>query len=88
LWPTDLVPASSFEEHAILAPVSHPAKHPYDTRLRHNIHKPKQRTDGTVTYSVVRSSNLASTSHIVVVNNPLWRQAMYDEYCALIKNAT
>jgi hypothetical protein len=85
--PADLVPASSSEEHAILAPVSHPAEHPYNTKLRHNIRKPKQRTDGTVTYSVVRSSDLAPT-HIVALNDPLWRRTMDDEYCALIKNAT
>jgi hypothetical protein len=86
--PTNLVPASSSREHAILAPVSHPTKHTYDTRFRHNIHKPKQRTDGTVTYSVVRSSDSAPTSHIVALNDPLLIQAMDDEYRALIKNAT
>jgi histone deacetylase 1/2 len=85
---TDLVPASGSEEHAILEPVSHPAAHPYGTRLQHNICKPKQRTDGTVTYSAVWSSDSAPTSHIVALNNPLWRRAMDDEYRALIKNAT
>jgi hypothetical protein len=85
---TDLVPASGSEEHAILEPVSHPAAHPYGTRLQHNIRKPKQRIDGTVTYSAVRSSDSAPTSHIVALNNPLWRRAMDDEYRALIKNAT
>jgi hypothetical protein len=38
---TDLVPASSSEEHAILASLSHLVEHSYDTRLRHNIRKPK-----------------------------------------------
>ena len=33
-----------------------PATHPYGTRLKHNIKKSKVHTDGTVTYSVVRSS--------------------------------
>jgi histone deacetylase 1/2 len=85
---TDLVPASGSEEHAILELVSHPAAHPYGTRLQHNIRKPKQHTDGTVTYSAVWSSDSAPTSHIVALNNPLWRRAMDDEYRALIKNAT
>jgi hypothetical protein len=53
--PVDLVLASSSEEHAILAPVSHPAEHPYDTRLRQIIRKPRECTDDTVTYFVVRS---------------------------------
>jgi hypothetical protein len=84
-WPSRFGPASSFDEHAILAPVSHPAEHPYGTRLRHNICKPKQHTDGTFTYSVVRSSDSAPTSHIFALNDPLWRRAMDDEYCALVK---
>jgi hypothetical protein len=86
--PADLVPAPTSEEHAIVALVSHPVEHTYDTRLRHNIRKPKQHTDVIVTYSMVWSSDSAPTSHIVALNDPLWRRAMDDEYCALIKNAT
>jgi hypothetical protein len=69
--PANLVPTSSFEEDLILAPVSHLAEPPYDTRLRHNIRKPKQRTDGTVTYSAVRSFDSTPTSQIVALNDPL-----------------
>jgi hypothetical protein len=47
--------------------------HPYGTRLRHNIHKPKQRTDGTITYFVARVSSSEPASHINALNNPLWR---------------
>jgi hypothetical protein len=37
---------------------------------------------------VVRSSDSAPTSHIVALNGLLWRRALDDEYCSLIKNAT
>jgi hypothetical protein len=69
--PVALVLASSSEEHAILAPVSHPAEHPYDTRLWHNIRKPKQCTDDTATYFVVLSYDSSPTYHIVSLNDPL-----------------
>ena len=64
------------------------AVHPYGTRLRNNIVKPKQRTDGTVTYSVVRSSAPEPTSHVSALKDPLWRQAMDNEFRALLKNDT
>jgi hypothetical protein len=62
--------------------------HPYGTRLQNNIKKPKQRTDGTVTYSVVRTSSTEPTSHTEALQHPLWRQAMADEFQALIGNNT
>jgi hypothetical protein len=62
--------------------------HPYGTRVRHNIHKPKQRTDGTVTYSVAHVSGVEPASHIDTLKNPLWKQAMADEFHALIQNKT
>ena len=62
-----------------------PTTHPYGTRLKHNIKKPKVRTDGTVTYLVARSSASEPTSHITAMEHPLWRQAMNDEFQALQK---
>jgi len=62
--------------------------HRYGTRLKNNIHQPKKRTDGTVTYSVVRSSVSEPKSHIIALKYPLWRQAMTDEFRALLKNNT
>jgi hypothetical protein len=62
--------------------------HPYGTHLWHNIRKPKQRTDGTITYSVTRVSGSEPASHIDALKNPLWRQAMADEFHALIQNKT
>jgi hypothetical protein len=62
--------------------------HPYGTRLCHNIRQPKKRTDGTVTYSVVRSSPQEPTSHKIALQDPLWRQAMSDEFDALLRNKT
>ena len=65
-----------------------PTTHLYGTRLKHNIKKPKVRTHGTVTYSVVRSSATEPTSHITAMEHPLWRQAIIDEFHALLKNKT
>jgi histone deacetylase 1/2 len=62
--------------------------HPYGTRLQNNIKKSKQRTDGTVTYSVVRTSSTKPTSHTEALQHLLWRQAMADEFQALIRNNT
>jgi hypothetical protein len=56
--------------------------------LQHNIRKPKQRTDGTVTYSVVRTSSSEPTSYIEALKHPSWNQAMIDEFQALLINKT
>jgi hypothetical protein len=62
--------------------------HPYDTRLRNNICKLKQRIDVTVTYSVARVSGSEPASHNDALKNPLWQQAMTNELHALIQNET
>lgn len=62
--------------------------HPYGTRLKNNIRQPKKRTDGTVTYSVIRTSTAVPESHITAMKDPNWRQAMVDEFQALLKNKT
>jgi hypothetical protein len=61
--------------------------HQYGTRLQNNIRRPKIRTDGTVTYSSVKVSD-EPTSHITALSDPLWRQAMQEEFQALIQNNT
>jgi hypothetical protein len=62
--------------------------HPYGTRLKHNIRQPKKQTDGTVTYSMVRSSISEPNSYVVALKDPLWRQELDAEICALLKNDT
>jgi hypothetical protein len=62
--------------------------HPYGTRLQNAIRKPKLRTNGTVSYSVERMSTVEPHSHIDALKHPLWRQAMNDEFAALIRNQT
>lgn len=68
--------------------------HHYGTRLKNNIRKPKIRTDGTVgysaivTYSVTRTANLEPSSHVTALKDPNWKQAMVDEYNALMFNKT
>ena len=57
-----------------------PTTHSYSTRLKHNINQPKVHTNGTVTYSVVRSSASEPTSHITAMEHPLWRQTLNDEF--------
>jgi hypothetical protein len=68
-------------------PPSAPA-HRYGTRLQHNIRRPKLRIDGTVSYSVAWVSSAEPTSHVTALKHPLWRQAMADEFQALLKNKT
>jgi hypothetical protein len=41
-----------------------------------------------VSYSVVWVSSDEPTSHVTALNHPLWRQAMADEFQALLKNKT
>jgi hypothetical protein len=67
------------------APV--PAPHPYGTRLQHNIWQPKVHTDDTVTYFVIKTSS-EPTSYSAAIEDPLWRQAMSDEFQSLLKNKT
>jgi hypothetical protein len=89
-----LVSSDSDEDYVGLSTAAAPADlskasvHPYETRLKHNIRQPKRRTDGTVTYSVSRVSPSEPTSHVLAMKHPLWRQAMHDEFDALIKNET
>jgi hypothetical protein len=61
--------------------------HQYGTRLRHNIHKPKVRTDGMVTYFAIKTSS-EPTSYTTTMADPLWQQAMNNEFQALLKNKT
>jgi hypothetical protein len=81
-----LVPTSQAEA----APDDLPSapSHSYGIRLKHNICQPKVRTDGTVTYSVVRAPAIEPTAHIAAMKNPFWCQAMIDEYQALLQNNT
>jgi hypothetical protein len=62
--------------------------HSYGTRLKNNIRQPKQRTDGTSTYSISRVSSSEPSSHIVAMKNPLWLTTMKAEFDALILNKT
>ena len=68
--------------------ISAPPAHTYGTRLQNNIKRPKIRTDGTVTYSAVRTSDAEPTSHVIAMEHPLWRNAMDDEFRALVRNKT
>ena len=66
------------------------------TRLQQGIRQPKQFTDGTVTYKVsrgtVRYGLLISTGEprniTDVLSHPQWRQAIQEEYDALLQNNT
>lgn len=82
----DQVPALAADGQLEGAPDA--PSHHYGTRLRHNIRQPKTRTDGTVTYSAVRTSDDEPSSHIIAMEHPLWYSAMQDEFQALQKNKT
>jgi hypothetical protein len=56
--------------------------------LKHHIHQPKVHTDGTVTYSAAKTSSVVTSSLSTALEHPLWRQAMNEEFEALIKNKT
>jgi histone deacetylase 1/2 len=63
--------------------------HPMITRLKDNIRRPRHRTDGTITYDPCRRAFLAEPcSHRLALADPLWRQAMEEEYAALQQNNT
>ena len=51
-----------------------PPAHKYGTCLSHNIQKPKVRTDGTVTYSAIRTSDTEPTSHVTAMAHPFGGQ--------------
>jgi hypothetical protein len=75
------------QDTAAPSPECHPDTHPYGTRLKHNIRIPKKRTDDTVAWSVVKSPT-EPTNYRIAMENPFWRQAMNDEFQALLKNKT
>jgi hypothetical protein len=62
--------------------------HRYGTRLSNNIKQPKVRTDGTVTYSAIRSTDEEPTRYTIAKSHPQWRAAMNEEFQALLKNKT
>jgi hypothetical protein len=53
------------------AEASDTAVHQYGTRLKNNIRQPKNCIDGTVTYSVTRTSSVEPSSHIDAMKHPL-----------------
>ena len=65
-----------------------PPAHPMRTRLRAGVSLPKQRTDGTVTYSAVRAADLQPVSVTAALEDPRWRAAMDAELAALHRNET
>jgi hypothetical protein len=76
------------DEHSV---ASLPPKVPPDqgvrTRLQNNIRKPKQRTDGTMAY-LANAESSESVDYRVAMQNQKWKQAMEEEYGALMKNDT
>jgi histone deacetylase 1/2 len=57
------------------------------TRLQQGIRQPKQYTDGTVRYGFLATTG-EPCSLSEALDHPQWRQAMNEEYDALIKNKT
>jgi hypothetical protein len=82
-----LSPAGSSVEPA---PVSSPVR--LRTRLQSGIVKPKEYTDGTVRYDRVKYGNFCSTGEPSSTTEALadtrWKEAMDEEYSALMQNRT
>ena len=57
------------------------------TRLQRGIRQPKIRTDGTIRYGCFTSTGEPQSLQ-EALGNTNWRDAMQDEYRALIKNNT
>jgi hypothetical protein len=57
------------------------------TRLNDNIRQPKKRTDGTVAYQTSAASP-EPTDHNLALQDQNWKQAMEEEFWALIRNNT
>ena len=60
--------------------------HPIQTRAKNNIHKPINKLNLSTMLST--SSDLESTTSAQALKNPKWRQAMSEEFNALIRNGT
>jgi hypothetical protein len=59
------------------------------TRLQHGIVKPKIYTDGTVRWGMATTFPNGEPSTVAeALENPRWKQAIQDEYTALMKNGT
>jgi histone deacetylase 1/2 len=65
-----------------------PPAHPMRTRLRSGITQPKQRTDGTVTYTASRATDFEPDSVAAALQDPRWKAAMDAELAALHRNET
>lgn len=58
------------------------------TRLQNGIVKPKQYTDGTIRWCNACVTGKEPSTVQEALHDPLWKQAMQDEYDALIWNGT
>jgi histone deacetylase 1/2 len=86
--PASSTASSGPSDSAPPSPPAAPRTHTMRTRLRSGISMPKQRTDGTVTYSAIRSEDLEPPSLAAALDDPRWRAAMDAELTALHRNKT
>jgi hypothetical protein len=93
-------PMHATEGNEVVTPLEVPALEPSETvavpadenqrahtRLHNNIRKPKQRTDGTVAY-LAKMEFSKPTDYKSTLWHKEWKQAMQEEYNALMKNET
>uniref|UniRef100_A0ACD5TNX4 Uncharacterized protein n=1 Tax=Avena sativa TaxID=4498 RepID=A0ACD5TNX4_AVESA len=82
-------PSSGPTTGPVSAPPSAPVAHPMATRLRHNIIKKLEPTDGTVRYDPRRRAfHAAPRTYREALSDASWRPAMESEFVALQENKT
>ena len=71
---------------SIITPPTHQNTHPMTTRAKNNIHKPL--TKMNLTAIISQPSGIEPHTVNQALTDPKWRQAMNDEFDALVQNGT
>ncbi|TXG67249.1 hypothetical protein EZV62_008524 [Acer yangbiense] len=84
--PSDTSHSQSALNHPTQPPIIEPNQHTMTTRARNNIHKPIQKLNLSTQLS--HHDSLEPTTAAQALKCPKWRQAMSEEYDAIVRNGT